>query len=171
MTSPDPNNPYGAPQPGYGAPQPGYGAPQPGYGAPQPGYGYGGPAGQRPGQVTAAAVIGIVIGALGLLALFSLGILFSFDAFLGLLNLLSVAAAAVLLAGGILAVQGKSPRLLLLGSYGSIGVQLLTLIWGLVSGYGFLFFGLLGFVLPGLIVFFLLQPQAKQYYASRGMAY
>ncbi len=184
MSSPDPNHPpyggapqgqppYGAPQQGYGAPAPGYGAAPQGYGSPSPqGYGgYGAPGGQRPGQVTAAAVIGIVIGALGLLAVFSSGVLFAFDAFLGLLNLLAVASAVVLLVGGIQAIQGKSPRLLLLGSYASIGVQLLTLVWALVSGWGFLFFGLIGFVLPGLIAFFLLQPQSRQYYAARGIRY
>ncbi len=76
-----------------------------------------------------------------------------------------------MLIGGIQAIQGKSPRLLLLGSYASIAVQLLYLIWSLVSGWGFVFTGLLGFILPAIIVFLLLQPQAKQYYAARGIQY
>jgi len=122
-------------------------------------------------MVTAAAIIGIVVGALGILGLFSIGLYFAFDAVLGTLSLLSVAAAVVTLIGGIQAIQNKSPRLLLLGSYASIGVQLLTLIWAAVSGWGFLFFGLLGFIIPGVIVFLLLNPQSKQYYASRGISY
>jgi hypothetical protein len=180
-TGPDQNNPQG--QPGYGAPQQppagynpqGYGPagyePAPGYG-PAPAYS-GGPAatGQRPGMVTAAAVIGIVLGALGLLSLFAIGVVFEFNALLGLLTLLSIATAAVLLLGGIQTIQGKSPRLLLLGSYASIVIQLLTLIWSVVSDYGFAFTGLLGFVLPGLIVFLLMRPEAKQYYSSRGIQY
>jgi hypothetical protein len=122
-------------------------------------------------MVTAAAIIGIVIGALGVLGLFSIGLYFAFDTVLGLLSLLSVVAAVITLIGGIQAIQGKSPRLLLLGSYASVGVQLLTLIWAVASGYGFVFLGLLGFILPGLIVFMLMQPQSKQYYASRGISY
>src|SRR3712207_654498 len=54
---------YGSPQSGYGSPQGGYGSPQ-GYGAPGAPQGYGA-ASQRPTQVTAAAIIGIVIGGLG----------------------------------------------------------------------------------------------------------
>ncbi|HEY0126767.1 MAG TPA: hypothetical protein VGB58_06495 [Blastococcus sp.] len=157
--------PWGAPPPP--PPAQGYGAPAPGWSGSPVGYG----AGQRPGQVTAAAVIGIVIGALGVLGLFSLGVYFAFDAMLGLLAILSVASAAVLLVGGIQAIQGRSPRLLLLGSFASIAVQLLTLVWAVISGWGFLFFGLLGFILPGLIVFFLQQPRSRQYFAARGISY
>ncbi|MGZ4506949.1 MAG: hypothetical protein ACXVX8_13625 [Blastococcus sp.] len=173
-TGPEQNYPQGgAPegQPSWGAPeQPTQGyTPAPSYsGAPA---GYGAPTAQRPGMVTAAAVIGIVIGALGVLGLFAIGLYFAFNVVLGLLSLLSVVAAVVTLVGGIQAIQGKSPRLLVLGSYASVGVQLLTFIWALVSGYGFVFLGLLGLILPGLIVFLLMQPQSKQYYASRGITY
>ena len=161
--------PWGAPPPP--PPAQGYGAPAPSWSGAPTGFG----AGQRPGQVTAAAVIGIVIGALGSLggfvSLFGLGLVFSFDAFLGLLALASFAVAVVVLVGGIQAVQGKSPRLLLLGSYASIAIQLLYLLWSIISGWGFAFMGFLGFVLPAVIVFLLHQPQAKQYYASRGISY
>jgi hypothetical protein len=182
MTTPtpgsDPNYPQGgAPQgqPGWGSPQgQGYGNAPQSYGAPGSPAGYGAGA-QRPSQVTAAAIIGIVIGGLGtlfgLLSLIGIGLVFAFDAILGILALCSIATAVVVLIGGIQALQGKSPRLLLLGSYASIAVQLLYLIWSLVSGWGFVFTGLLGFILPAIIVFLLLQPQAKQYYASRGIQY
>jgi hypothetical protein len=182
MSSPtpgsDPNYPQGgAPQgqPGWGAPQqppPPYN-PAPSHSGPPAGYGV--PGDQRPSQVSAAAIIGMVIGGIGtlfgLIGLFAVGIVFAFNAILGLLYLVSIATAVVVLIGGIQAFQGKSPRLLLLGSYVSIGVQLLYLIFSIASGYGFSFSALLGFILPGIIVFLLMQPQAKQYYAARGISY
>jgi hypothetical protein len=173
-TSPEQNYPQGgAPQgqPDWSAaqqPAPGY-QPAPQYsGAPA---GYGAPAGQRPAQVSAAAIIGIVIGALGVLGLVAVGPYFTFSAVLGLLTLLGVAAAVVTLVGGIQALQGKSPRLLLLGSYAAIAVQLLEFLWALLSGYGFIFFGFLGVILPAVIVFLLLTAQSKQYFAARGQSY
>src|SRR3954452_8013799 len=82
MSTPTPGPDFskgGAPQgqPGWGAPQqqpyeqPGYQQQPPGY-QPAPSYsggpaGYGAPAAKRPGAVTAAAVIGVVIGGLGTL--------------------------------------------------------------------------------------------------------
>jgi hypothetical protein len=156
---------------GYGSPAQGYGGPAPAYsGAPDAGTGAG-----RPSQVTAAAIIGIVIGGLGtlfgLLALIAIGLLFAISALLGILALLSFAAAIVVLVGGIQTIQGKSPRLLLLGSYASIALQVLYLIIAIVVGEGFSFTSLLGFILPGVIVWLLMQPQSKQYYASRGISY
>ena len=194
MTSPngpDENRPED--QPGHGPPQqppPGYNPPgyepsgynpsgypfQPGYSS-QPGYtpapAYSGDpsAGdQRPGMVTAAAVIGIVLGVLGLLSLLALGLVFQVSALLGLLTLISVAVAVVLLVGGVQTIQGKSPRLLLLGSYASIALQLLSLVVSVAVGFGFSWTSLLGFILPGLIVFLLMRPESKQYYASRGIS-
>jgi hypothetical protein len=178
MSSPtpgsDPNYPQGGAPQGQNwgtSPPPPAGGYNPAPSYPNAPAGYGAPAGQRPGMVTAAAIIGIVIGALGVLSIFSVGIVFAFDAVLGLLTLVGFAAAVVTLVGGIQAIQGKSPKLLLLGSYGSIVVQLLNLIWAAATGYGFLFVGLLGFILPGIIVFLLRNQQSKQYYASRGISY
>ena len=195
MSSPtgsDPNYPPGgAPesQPGWNAPQqpadgyqpaPGY-QPTQGY-QPAQGYqaaptysgapaGYGAPAGQRPGMVTAAGIVGIVWGALGLLfGLLALAILFAFGALLGLLALIGVVVAAVLLWAGIQVIQGKSPRLLLIMSYVSIGINLLTMIFAITQGAS-IFSSLLGFIIPGAIVFLLLNPQSKQYYAARGINY
>ena len=177
MSSPtpgsDPNYPQGgAPQgqPGWGAPQaPGQGhTPAPSYSAPPAGYG---PTGQRPGMVTAAGVIGIVWGALGLLfGLLALAVVFAIGALLGLLVLVSVALSAALLWAGIQVIQNKSPRLLLLISYVAIGINILTMIIGIAQGAS-IFSYLLGFVIPGVIVFLLLNPQSKQYYASRGISY
>jgi hypothetical protein len=183
MTTPgsDPNVPQaGAPQgqPGWGTPPPpapGYQSPAPGYG-PAPTYsgspaGYGAPAGQRPVHVTAAGVIGIVWGALGLLfGLLALSILFAFGALLGLFALVAVVISAVLLWAGIQVIQGKSPRLLLLMSYVAIAINLITMIIGITQGAS-IFSYLLGLIIPGIIVFLLLQPQSKQYYSARGISY
>jgi hypothetical protein len=179
MSSPtpgsDPNYPQGgAPQgePAWGAPQSqpaaqGYN-PAPSYSAAPAGYG---PTAQRPGMVTAAGVIGIVWGALGLLfGLLALAIVFALSALLGLLVILSVALSAALLWAGIQVIQNKSPRLLLLISYVAIGINILTMIIGIAQGAS-IFSYLLGFVIPGVIVFLLLNPQSKQYYAARGISY
>ena len=183
------NAPQGPPQ-GYGDPAQGYGGPAQGYGGPAQGYGgpaqsYGGPApaysgspdthtgtGTKPGMVTAAGIIGIVWGALGLLfGLLALAVAFSlFGAVYGLLLLVSVAVSGALLWAGIQVVQGKSPRLLLLLSYVAIGINLLIMIWSATQGAS-IFSGLLGFIVPGVIVFLLLNAQSKQYYASRGISY
>jgi hypothetical protein len=179
-TGPEQNYPQGgAPQgqPEWSSPQqpaPGYG-PAPGY-SPAPQYsgapaGYGAPGAQRPGMVTAAGVIGIVWGALGLLfGLLGLSIAFAVGSVYGLLFLISVVVAAVLLFAGIQVIQGKSPRLLLLISYVAIGINLLTMIWAITQG-ATIFTGLLGFVLPGIVVFLLMNQQSKQYYSARGITY
>jgi hypothetical protein len=176
MSSPtpgsDPNYPQGAPQgqPGWDAPQqpaPGY-SPAPSYSAPPAGVNA---TGQRPGMVTAAGIMGIVWGALGLLfGLLALTIVFAIGALLGLLVLVSVVLSAALLWAGIQVIQNKSPRLLLLISYVAIAVNILTMIIGIAQGAS-IFSYLLGFVIPGIIVFLLLNPQSKQYYASRGISY
>ena len=171
---PDWNAPQGPPQQGYGAPQQGYGAPVQGYGGPAPAYS-GGPdagTGQKPGMVTAAGIIGIVWGGLGLLfGLLGLAVAFSLlGGVYGVLVLISVALSAASLWAGIQVVQGKSPRLLLLISYVAIGINVLTMIWAATQG-GSIVSGLLGFVVPGVVVFLLLNAQSKQYYASRGISY
>jgi hypothetical protein len=184
MSSPtsgsDPNYPQGnvpQGQPGWSAPQgpsQGYGGAPQSYGGPAPAHS-GGPDGstaQRPGMVTAAGIIGIVWGALGLLfGLLALTVAFSlFGGFYGLLVLISIILSGVLLFAGIQVMQGKPPRLLLLISYVSIGVNVLTMIWSATQGSG-IFSGLLGFLIPGVVVFLLLNQQSKQYYASRGISY
>lgn len=181
-SGPDPNYPPPAPegQSNWGAPQQSYGQPQ-GY-SPAPSYS-GAPTGydaqgKRPGSVTGAAVTGIVWGGLGtlfgLLALFALGLIFSYGAFgalFGIFVILGLAASIALLVAGIQALQGKSPKLLLYLCYASIVIQLLSLIFSLSSGYGFSFGSLLGFIVPGVIVALLRQPASKQFYAARGLTY
>jgi hypothetical protein len=177
MSNPTPGSDPSYPQGGAPQGQPGWGTPPPAQGyTPAPSYsgdpaGYGAPAGQRPGMVTAAGIIGIVWGALGLLfGLLALSVVFAIGALLGLLVLVSVVLSAALLWAGIQVMQNKSPRLLLLISYVAIGINLLTMIIGIAQGAS-IFSYLLGFVIPGVIVFLLLNAQSKQYYASRGISY
>jgi len=197
MSSPtsgsDPNYPppapegqsnWGTPQQGYGQPQQGYGQPEQGYGQPQQGYspapsygnapaGYGAPAAQRPGMVTAAAIIGIVWGALG--ALFSLIVMlaaFGLGApVVGLVLLLSLAFSIALLVGGIFVLQGKEPKILLYACYAAIVIGVIELIVSIAMTGGNAFSGVLGFVIPGVIIALLFQAQSRQYFAARGMKY
>jgi uncharacterized membrane protein len=175
-SGPDPNHPQeGAPQgrPTWGAPQdPGQGyTPAPSYsGDPA---GYGAPAGRRPGTVTAAAIIAVVWGGLGalfgllvMLAAFGLG-----AALAGLVFLVSLAFSVALLLGGIFVLQGKPPKLLLYASYAAIAIGVLSFIISLATTGGSVFSGILGIVVTGAIVFLLMQPQSKQYFAARGQGY
>jgi hypothetical protein len=176
MTTPTPGSDPNYPQGGAPQGQPGWGAApqQPGYN-PAPQYsgapaGYGG--GARPGMVTAAAIVAIVWGALGaLFGLLALSLAFLIGAFYGLILLISVALSVALLVGGIFVLQGKNPKLLLMISYVAIGVSLLSLIIGVIQSGGNAFSGILGIVVPGVIVALMLQPQSKQYFAARGQAY
>jgi hypothetical protein len=78
--------------------------------------------------------------------------------------------SAALLWAGIQVIQGKSPRLLLLISYAAIAINVITMIIGIAQGLS-IFSYLLGFIIPGVVVFLLLNAQSKQYYASRGISY
>ncbi len=167
----------GSPPPGYGetpsyGPPPGYGA-APAYGS-APGYeGTPDPTVKRPAQVTAAAIIGIVWGALGALVYFlaTLGA-FSFGAPLaGLIFLIATGLLVALVVGGAKALRGRSPRQLLLLSYIAIGLSLLSLVVSLISSGGDVASAVLGLLVPSLIVFLIMQPQSRQYYASRGIGY
>jgi hypothetical protein len=153
--------PYG--QPGY-PPAPGYPGQPSGYGAPQ--------TGKRPGAVTAAGVIGIVWGALALLfGLVALGVAFSLSGLLGLVVLIAVLVGIGLLVGGIYVVTGRSPKLLLYIAYAAIAINIIELIISLAQNGGQAANGVLGFVLPGVIVALLLQQRSKQYFAARGIGY
>ena len=184
MSSPtgsDQNYPQGGSpqgQPGWGAPQqPAQGSGQ-AYGGPAPSYsnapaGYGAaPGGQRPGVVTAAAVVGIVWGGLGaLFGLLALSVAFALSAVLGLVLLISLALSVALLVGGIFVLTGKPPKLLLYTSYVAVAVNLLSLIISIAQDGGSAFNGVLGFILPGVVIALLMQPASKQYFASRGQGY
>lgn len=195
-TGPDPNYPQGgAPQgqPGWGAPESpaqghnapsqDYTAPSQDYNAPSQGYspapsysgapaGYGGATGQRPGLVTAAAIVAIVWGGLGaLFGLLAMAVAFAVVPLLGLIVLVAVLLSVALLVGGIFVLQGKSPKLLLYICYAAIVINLIELIISIAQNGGSAFTGVIGFIVPGVIVALLLQPASKQWFAARGQTY
>ena len=178
MTTPTPGSDPNYPQGGAPQGQPGWGAPQPPQGyQPAPSYqggpaGYGAPTGQRPGLVTGAAIVGIVWGGLGtLFGLIALSVAFALSGLLGLIILIGVILSVALLVGGIFVLTGKDPKLLLYTCYVAIVVNIISLIISLAQNGGSAFSGILGFILPAVIVAQLLQPAAKQYYAARGIKY
>lgn len=169
--APQPPSPDPGPADAAGQPPAGYGPASPWPGAPA-GQAPAGVPGRRPGQVTAAAVIGIVWGALGTLAgLVFLGVAFELSAALGLINLLALGLSVALLVGGIHVLTGRHPGLVLLASYVTIGVNLLAYVVSLIQGGGSPFNGILGIIVPGVIVFLLRQPQAREHFAARGIRY
>ena len=172
---PDPNAQpqYGQPsgQPQYGQPsaQPQYGQPE--YGqqgsfpsAPPPGYGAA-PTQNRPGMVTAAAVLAFISGGLGLL-----GSLFSF-ALIGGINVPGILIVFVIIGlllsigmiyGGVQAIQGKSFVILIALAGASIVLNLISMITYFQPS------SLLGLILPILIIVFLMNPQSKAWITARG---
>ncbi|WP_166509534.1 hypothetical protein [Blastococcus sp. TF02-8] len=171
--------PYGQPQYGqpqqYGPPQqfgqPQYGQPQP-YGQPGFGPGPGYPGAKRPGAVTAAGVVGIVIGAIT-----SLVNLLVF-AFIGdsdlnitgldiLVSVLAVVAGIALLVGGIQVLRGGRPQLLLYAAYGCAAVWLLNLVVAIAEDNGAGGAGLLLLIGPAVIVGLLRGRSAQAWYGGR----
>ena len=157
------------PQPGSPGSQPGYGQ-QPGY--PQPGYGqmpppppgsFGAPTGARPGMVTAAAVLAFVVGGLGLiLGLFALSLFGGLSGFIALISILVLVVAAVEIWGGVQVINGKDARILTIAA----AVALLLNLISLISSFDVR--SLLSFVIPGLILYFLLTPASKAWFDSKG---
>ncbi len=175
---------YGQPeQSGYGQPeQSGYGQPeQSGYGQPdQSGYGqqggypsappagYGAPASQKaPSQVTTAAVLGFVGALFTLLATFGFFVLSGISGVFVLFAILYLAITAGLIAGGIMALTGKNGQILLITAVVAAALQVLGIIFVLAQGQSFQVTSLIGLLLTGGIIFLLLQPQSKQFFAAR----
>src|SRR3954469_23566591 len=157
MSYPTPGSDPNAPEGGAPQGQPGWGAPQqPGY-TPAPSYsggpaGYDSPSGQRPGKVTAAAVVGVVWGGLGaLFGLIALGVAFDVSGLLGVLVLLSAVMSVALLVGGIYILTGRPPTLLLYTCYIGIGINLISLIISIAQDGGEAANGILGFIIPGVV--------------------
>jgi hypothetical protein len=179
----DPNYPQGgAPQgqPGWGAPPPpdygnqpqGYGSPAPSYSNAPSSYGPGNASAGRPGLVTAAAIVGIVWGGLGtLFGLLALSVAFALSGLLGIIVLVALVLAVALLVGGIFILMGRDPKLLLYTAYVAIVINVIELIISIAQNGGSAFNGILGFILPGVIVALLFQPPSKQYFAARGFKY
>lgn len=185
--------PYTGQQPGYGQP-PGYGQQYPPaqYAAGYPGYGQ--PAkSARPGMVTAAAVLAFVWGGLGILfSIFGLlaGSILStassavcnptntfYDAdtaeacdavsgvggFLIAITIATIVIAALMIAGGVTALSGKNGQILVVAC---AVYAILAIASVIISGFGFAY--LLGFVIPVLILVFLLNGQSRAWFRSVG---
>ena len=183
---------YGAgqyPAPQYGAPR--YGAPQ--YGGPAYPAGYGGPpAGSaRPGMVTAAAVLAFIWGGLGILfglIAFAAGSVLSAASsavcdstsldrdtaaacdtvggagtFLVIVTIGTIVVAALMIWGGVVALNGKNGQILVIACAIYAALAILSII---ASSFGFT--SLLGFVIPVLIVVFLLNPASKAWFKAKG---
>ena len=163
-----PGNPDPNAQPQYGQPQPN----QPQYGQ-QGGYPAGPPPGSgpvRPGtppQVMTAAILGFVTALLTLLATFGFFTLSSLSAIFVLFAILYLAITAGLIAGGVMALTGKTGQILLITAAVATVLQILGIIFSLAQDQGFSALSLIGLLLTGGIVFLLLQPQAKQFFARR----
>lgn len=169
--NPDPNaHPeYGQSDPGSGPA--GYPPAQPGSGqqssypaAPPPGYG-GAPTQNRPGMVTAAAILAFVSGGLGLLGgLLAFSVLGSFGVpgFFVIIVIIGIIISAGLIYGGIQALQGKSFTILLALAAASIVLNLISML-----SY-FTITSVLSFIIPVLIIVFLMNPQSKAWIKARG---
>lgn len=164
---PDPNAqpPHGQPEPGqpqYGQPggqQGGYpAAPPPGSGSVRPG---------TPPQVTTAAVVGFVTALFTLLATFGLFALSGISGIFVIFAILYLAITVGLIAGGVMALTGKNGQILLITAAVATVLQILGIIFSLAQDQGFSALSLIGLLLTGGIVFLLLQPQAKQFFAHR----
>ena len=180
--------PYPA-QPAYGQ----YPPPQPQYAAGYPGYGQPVKAG-RPGMVTAAAVLAFVWGGLGILfgiiGLAAGSLLTSVSSaacnstsayysdattadvcntassvggFIIAITIGTIVIAALMIAGGVTAISGKNGQILVIAC---AVYAILAIVSIILSGFGFTF--LLGFVIPVLIVVFLLNTQSRGWFRSVG---
>lgn len=178
--TPDPNSQprYGQPNPpstggipdsgaaGYGQPAgAGYGEPSSHPSAPPAEYGQA-PQG-TPVQVTVAAVLGFVVALLTLLATLGFFALSDVSGVFVIFAILYLAITLGLIAGGVMALTGKSGQILLITAAVALGLQILGIIFTLVQNESFNVLSLIGLLLTGGIVFLLLQPQAKQFFASR----
>ncbi len=182
---------YPEQSPGYGSGQPYPYPAAPNYGMPYYAQAYGAPAfggyaaRRRPGVVTAAAVLGFIIGGLDIL-LYGLGLLVVVSISAGQLanhgSLLTVILFAVVLLGltqgalyvwgGVSAVRGRGRKLLLSIAAIHESLVLLSLVFSLAvspaqAGHAVLQ-ALLGsiFALPILIL--ILQRSSSEYFRNRG---
>jgi len=188
-----PSGGFQQPYPGQPGPA-GYGQyPPPQYGAGYPGYGQPAKAG-RPGMVTAAAVLAFVWGGLGILwsiiALFAGSVLSAassavcdsnsvyYDSdtrdacnavsgvgtFLIVITIGLIVVAALLIAGGVTAINGKNGQLLVIACALYAVLAIVGLIVSGAFGVGYL----LGVVVPVLIVVFIMNSQSRAWFRSVG---
>ena len=102
-----------------------------------------------------------------MLATFGFFALSSFSGIFVIFAILYLAITAGLIAGGVMALTGKTGQILLITAAVATGLQILGIIFSLVQGQQFSALSLIGLVLTGGIVFLLLQPVAKQFFSTR----
>lgn len=146
--------------------------PQDPYAQPHPDGGPGYPNGMpqqrsRPGMVTAAAVIAFVLGGLSIIggiALMGLSSLtYANTGMLTALGVLNIALAGLYIWGGVVALGGKNGRILVIACAISIVVNLIS-----AFSYTFSASSVSGFILPILILAFMLQAQSREYFRANG---
>lgn len=179
---------YGQAYPPAGYP-PGYGQQPPGYpGYPPAGFPPGPPA--RPGMVTAAAVLAFVWGGFAIIASLLLAFVSSvvdnasdfgcntrfngeliagceeYNRVTGLVKFLAIGMAviaALLIWGGVVALSGKTSRILVIAAAVYIVLNLVQMFTYEFSGT---YLG--GLVVPVLIAVFVMNPQSKAWFKAKG---
>jgi hypothetical protein len=175
---PAPGYPTAAPGPGYPAPgstpsYPPQGAAPGGWSAPPGAYpapttGLPAATGRRPGFVTAAAVLAFVVGGLTIITgLISFSVLSTLNVggFYVVIIILAILVAIGLVWGGVQALGGKDGRILVAAAGAGIVVNVISMITYFTAG------SLLSFVIPILIIAFMLQATTKQWLDSKGAAH
>ncbi|MTD13095.1 hypothetical protein GIS00_03925 [Nakamurella sp. YIM 132087] len=129
------------------------------YGAP----GYPAQPSTRPGVVTAAAVLAFVVGGLNVIfGLVGFGVVASVGGAYAFLIILNLAFAALLIWGGVQAINGRNGTILVIAAGISILLQLISMITYFSTG------SLIGLVIPILILVFMLQQPSRNWIRSRG---
>ena len=167
------------PQQGHQGQPPVYGAAPPPYGAAAPAYGTAAPVGyrggQRPGAVTAAAVMAFVVGAVVILinvfALFFFipSVHDAFNTWARVVGLVRLALGAVFIWGGIAALKGRTRTVLLVVSVIEAIFSLLLLMF-LVLSVWFWFLvppAAMEFTFVVTILILILQPQSRDFFGAR----
>ena len=124
--------------------------------------------GGRPPQVLGAAVLGFVVAfflLVGALVLFAASTLFG--ALSAVFGIIYLALTALNVVGGVQAIQGRGSTLLKVAGGITAGLGVLSLVTYLVQG-SFDFSTLVSILIGAAIVFLLVQPASREYFAARG---
>jgi hypothetical protein len=132
---------------------------------PPPAGSFGTPPDRRPGMVTAAAVLAFIVGGLSILGgllVLTASSLVGVSGIGTAATVVSFVVAAVVIWGGVQALNGKDARILTIAAAILILLNLITLIDNFAA------IGLISFVIPILVLFFLLNPQSKAWFDRVG---
>ncbi len=122
----------------------------------QPGY-------PRPGVVTASAVLAFVIGGFGIVvSLLGFTALSSAGGGYAAILIVLIVVYAVFLWGGSQALSGKDGRIVVVAAGVAILMNVVSMIVYATAS------GILGLVIPILIVLFMRQPASRQFFRSQG---